>query len=270
MAPEENIEEEEIESEEEGDDELVVPDMADAGDTEITSGDIEKANKPVDTTTDEEKTEEGETEEIIPAVEPKPVEGETVREKALRKQVAELREQVRNKDEVIKIAQPLISDDEYNALKETYADEELERFEKLFDVIGKKKGYVKAEDVYKDKGQETLNDFLEKHPEYKPENDPEDHRWNAFFKILDKDYNRTGKTPAELQKLFEKVNRDVAEEFGESPKKTIAGSDRRAEIQKVKSVSHAGGTKTEVVKKSNAPTDPNVRKMFKGFSDDDF
>ena len=131
-------------------------------------------------------------------------------------------------------------------------------------------GYVKTEDVNRDKGQDVLNKFLDTHTEYKIENDPTDERWNMFTTILNRDYNRSGKTPAELAKLFEKVSRDVAEELGESPKRVIA--PRSADTQKIRSVSHAGGTRTqtEVVKKSNAPTDPSVRKMFKGFEDDDF
>jgi hypothetical protein len=259
LIPEE-VEEEEVE--EGGDNGFIVPPLEE----EPTEGTIRELK------TVEKGNEE--TEDVFLDTEikqPKPVEGETAKEKALRSQIQELREKIRNKDEVIKIAQPLISNEEYEALKETYDDEELEKFEKLFDVIGKKKGYVKAEDVYKDKGQDILNNFLEKHSEYSLEKDPKDERWNTFKKILDRDYNRVGKTPTELSKLFEKVNRDVLEELGETDKKVISSSQQRnAELQKIRSVSHTGGTKTEVVKKSNAPTDPNVRKLFKGFDDDDF
>ena len=260
-----------VEAEEVGDDETVVPAL-EVKPTEKEVEELKTTLKDVVEVLDTEVNIEEETEETeTPApIQPKPVEGETPREKALRNQIQELREKIRNKDEVIKIAQPLISNEEYDKLKETYADDELEKFEKLFDVIGRKKGYVKAEDVYKDKGQDTLNSFLDKHPEYKPENDKDDSRWNTFFKVLERDYNRVGKNPAELAKLFEKVNRDVLEEFGESPAKVIATSQRNAEIQKIRSVSHTGGTKIEVAKKSNAPTDPNVRKMFKDFDDEDF
>lgn len=251
----------------EDDDEVIVPALEEKP-TEEDIKELKTTPKDVVEVLDtEEETEETET----PAPkQPKPVEGETPREKALRIQIQELREKIRSKDQVIKIVEPLISNEEYEALKETYDDDELQKFEKLFDVIGKKKGYVKAEDVYKDKGQETLNTFLDKHPEYKPENDPEDGRWNTFYKILERDYNRVGKNPTELSKLFEKVNRDVLEELGESPTKTIASSQRNAEIQKIRSVSHTGGTKQEISKKSNAPTDPNIRKMFKDFDDEDF
>jgi hypothetical protein len=258
----------EVETEEENEDETIVPPLEEKP-TEEDIKELKTISKDVVEAIDtEEETKETET----PApIQPKPVDGETPREKALRMQIQELREKIRSKDEVIKIAQPLISNEEYEALKETYDDDELQKFEKLFDVIGKKKGYVKAEDVYKDKGQDTLNSFLNKHPEYKPENDPQDTRWNIFFKVLERDYNRVGKSPTELAKLFEKVNRDVLEELGETDKKVISSSNQRnAEIQKIKSISHTGGVKIEISKKSNAPTDPNIRKMFKDFDDEDF
>ena len=238
---------------------------------EVTPEKVEELKadkKPDESDENEEETEtEEETEPLVPK-QPNPVDGETPREKALRIKVQELRKSLRDKDEVIKIAQPTIANEEYEALKEIYSDDELQKVEKLFDVIGKKKGYVKAEEIYTQSGNEVLEQFIEKHPEYKPENDLEDVRWETFKKILTNDYNRVGKNPKELVKLFEKVNRDVLEEFGES--KVIASTRRSAEIQKIRSVSHAGGTKTEVVKKSNAPTDPKIRAMFKDFDDDDF
>jgi len=209
-----------------------------------------------------------ETPEIEVPKQPNPVEGETSRERALRIKINELREDARKKDELIKITPPPMDNKEYDALKEIYSDEELQKVEKLFDVIGKKKGYVKADEMYAQSGNEVLEQFIEKHQEYKPENDPEDVRWNSFRNILVKDYNREGKNPKELVRIFDKVHADVQEMFGEA-KNTIAPK-RNAEVQKVRSVSHTGGTKTEVVKKSNAPTDPKVRAMFKDFDDEDF
>jgi len=207
--------------------------------------------------------------EIEVLKQPNPVEGETARERGLRIEIQKLREKVRNKEELIKITPPPMSNEEYEKLREDYTDEELEKVEKLFDVIGKKKGYVKAEEIYAKDSQDTVEAFIEKYPEYKPENDPEDVRWETFKRILISTYNRADKTPKELVKIYEKVHNDVLEEFGEAPKNTIAPK-RNAEIQKIRSVSHTGGTKTEVVKKSNAPTDPKVRAMFKDFDDDDF
>jgi hypothetical protein len=248
-------------------DKIIVPPLEE----KPTEEDVEQLKS----VTSEEKIEEENTEiekiDEIPALkQSKPVEGETPRERALRIQIQELREKVRAKDEIIKISPTPISNEEYEKLKEVYNDDELDKFEKLFDVIGRKKGYVKAEEIYTKDGNDVLEQFIEKHPEYKPENDPDDVRWNTFKRILTNDYNRAGKQPKELARLFDKVNRDVLEEFGESAKTIIKPNERNAEILKVKSVSHAGGTKTEIAKKSNAPTDPTVRKMFKDFDDEDF
>lgn len=258
----------EVEEETEDGDEVITPPI------EVTPADIEAQKKEAVATTeeDEEPKEEEEEEPVAPVVAPapKPVEGETPREKALRLEIQRLRQEKREKDGIFKTVAPApIHDEDYETLRGEYDPSEFEKLEKIFDVIGKKKGYVRAEDVYREKGQDTLNGFLDSHSEYKPENDPEDVHWKTFIKILDRDYNRNGKSPAELSKIFEKVNRDVKEELGESSKRTIA-PQRTAEVQKVRSVSHAGGVKTEVVKKSNAPTDPEVRKRFKGFDDDDF
>jgi hypothetical protein len=215
-----------------------------------------------------EEVPESTTEETPVLKQPNPVEGETPRERGLRIEIQKLREKVRNKEELLKITPPPMDNKEYDALKEIYSDDELEKVEKLFDVIGKKKGYVKESDIYTKEGQTTWEGFEKQHPEYKPENDPEDVRWNAFKTIIDRDYKREGKSPQELARLFQKVHADVQELFGET--KTTIAPKRNAELQKVRSVSHTGGTQTEVSKKSNAPTDPKVRAMFKDFDDEDF
>lgn len=282
---EEETEEETPKKEEKDEDEIVPP-----LDKEVTKRDVEElkesSSKPspdekkekeeeteteTEEETEEEETEEEVTEEPQAPKQPKPVEGETPRETALRIKVSQLRQKIRDKDKVIEIADPVITDTkEYDELKELYTDDELKKVEKLFDVIGKKKGYVKSSEIYAQSGNEVLEDFIEKYPEYKPENDTEDVRWNTFKNILVRDYNRTGKSTKELNRIFEKVNRDVLDEFGESPKKAISQGERKAQKQKIRSVSHSGGTKVKVSKKSNAPTDPTIRAMFKDFKDEDF
>src|SRR3990167_8146537 len=227
------------EPEEEEEDDVVVPPLEEEPSEEEVKQASEKKSIP------EEKQEEvpeeepkGEPEETPVPRQPNPVEGETARERGLRIEIQKLREKVRSKDELIKITPPPMDNKEYEALKEIYS------------------------------GNELLESFITKHPEYKPENDPEDVRWNSFRNILVKDYNREGKNPKELVRIFDKVYADVQEMFGEA-KNTIAPK-RNAEVQKVRSVSHTGGTKTEVSKKSNATTDPKVRAMFKDFDDEDF
>ena len=251
---------------EEDEDALVVPPLEE----EPSEKDVEEASKIKSIPEGEvpEEVPESTTEETPVLKQPNPVEGETPRERGLRIEIQKLREKVRNKDELLKITPAPMDNKEYDALKEIYSDDELEKVEKLFDVIGKKKGYVKESDIYTKEGQTTWEGFEKQHPEYKPENDPEDVRWNAFKTIIDRDYKREGKSPQELARIFNKVHDDVKELFGEV--KTTIAPKRNAELQKVRSVSHTGGTQTEVSKKSNAPTDPKVRAMFKDFDDEDF
>src|SRR3990167_7417054 len=98
-----NLEEETLvtEVEEEGnDDELVTP----ALEEEPTTEDIEELKSGAESPAPEEGTEEEETEESDETetdedppvlIQPKPVEGETPRERALRKQIEVLRDKVR-------------------------------------------------------------------------------------------------------------------------------------------------------------------------------
>lgn len=264
---EETIVPEEDDSEEE--DEEVIPPLEE----EPSKREIEELNKASKSSPDAKEEQETEEPEVPKPIEqPKPVEGETPRERAFRKEIETLRARIRNKEAIVQnAAKTQVTADEYDKLKDIYSDEEIKQLEVVFDVIGKKKGYVKQEEMYAQSGNEILDGYIEAHPEYKPENDPDDIRWNTFTKILAQDYNLSGKKPKELTRIFDKVHADVLEEFGEAPKRVILNSaQRNAQIQKVKSASHGGGTKTEVPKKSNAPTDPKTRAMFKDFDDDDF
>ena len=113
-----------------------------------------------------------------------------------------------------------------------------------------------------------MDSFLDTNPEYNPQNDKDDLRWGRFQEILKSGiYNLSGKTSKQLRAIFDRVNKDGIDEFGESVVKTDA-SKRAAEQQKIRSISHSGGTKvvqTEV-KKVIAP---EVRSIFKDFEDDD-
>lgn len=202
----------------------------------------------------------------------KPVEGETPRERALRAEVTRLKEERRNasKQQIANAASrqsyaPQV-DERLKALKAKYSDEEIRNMEEAIDVLAANRGYVKKEQNYQDMTNQVLENFIEAHPEYKPSNDKDDVRWERFQEILFGDYNLTGKSSKELQSIFSKVNRDVESELGPSEVKSNVNR-AAAQQQKLRSVSHSGGTKTA----SNTKLDiePGVRKMFKDFSDED-
>lgn len=204
--------------------------------------------------------------------EPAPVEGETPREKALRLEITRVKGLLRQKSvsDLVEGAKEVpLKEDHTNRLKNLgYSDEEIEKASELIDVLAASKGYVKAEQTYQTVVQDTVDAFLESNPEYKPENDKDDLRWGRFQEILkDGTYNLSGKTSKQLRVVFDRVNRDIIDEFGEPVAKTDA-SKRAAQKQKIQSVSHSGGTKV-VPTEPKKTVAPEVRSIFKGFDDDD-
>ena len=220
------------------------------------------------------KTEPEEPEAVIvpSKPEPAPVEGESQREKALRLELTRVKGQLRIKsvaDLVEGAKEAPLKEDHIGRLKNLgYSDEEISKASELVDVLATSKGYVKAEHTYQTVVQDTVDAFLESKPEYKPENDKDDLRWGRFQEILKSGiYNLSGKTSKQLRSIFDHVNKDIVDEFGESVQTTDAAK-RAAQQQKIRSVSHSGGTKvvqTEI-KKAIAP---EIRAVFKGFEDDD-
>lgn len=210
--------------------------------------------------------------------EPTPVEGESPREAALRLQIQSLRTELRKKNLGItgedKKPAPATSD-RMKKLQETYSPEEIRNMEEAIDVLAESKGYVKSSQTYQETVNGVVDTFIEENPEYKPANDPEDARWTRFQEILkDGTYNLSGKTPKQLSVIFKRVKVDVDQELGEpaiavrAKEKEVETRKIAAQTQKVKSVSHSGGTKVAPAKKEST-IDPGVRAIFKDFSDED-
>jgi len=75
------------------------------------------------------------------------------------------------------------------------------------DKILKNKGYVTRDELYRIIEQEEINKFLEKYPEFKPENDPDDRLWNALQEELK--WYRKPENPRDIGKLLEKARRAI-------------------------------------------------------------
>lgn len=261
------------ETTEEGE-ETVIPPVEDAPEEETPKEDIPAEDNTPTTESPEPSPEDGDDKtppSTFTKKEPAPVEGETPREKALRVKVTELRTKLRHENiqEITGKGPAPENTDHLQELRDLgYSDDEIKNMEKAIDVIASKKGYVKAEQTYQGTVDTVVETFIDTNPEYKPENDPEDVRWETFKGILKSGvYNLTGKTQKQLNEIFKKVHRDVVDQLGEA---TVVDTtkQRAAQNQKIKSVSHSGGTKTPVVKKTSS-IDPAVRGMFKGFDDED-
>lgn len=256
-----------------------VLDIANQPDKENDDGGDEVIVPPVEEEIEKEDEKPQEKQSFEPSPEDKeplqqkvkPVEGETSRERALRAEVTRLRAEKRQESQKnlfhTEQKQEIQKDERLDKIKEKYTEEEIQNTEELIDYIATKKGYVKKENSYQEMADERLHNFLDNHPEYKPENDKDDIRWEMLDRILHRDYQLKGKTQKELSVILLKAHRDVCDELGET--KEISDEKKQAaQRQKIQSVSHSGGTKSKSEKIIDI--DPDVRKMFKGFSDDDF
>ena len=212
--------------------------------------------------------------------EPKPVEGETPREKALRKQIVLLRKKNReaerqkmfNKESIKSNGNETnIDPDKYKSITDEYSEDEIKRFGSLFEVMAEKKGYIKKSHNYGNMVNDTLEDFLDNNPEYSEENDEEDVRYGLFDqRIRSGIYSLEDKNKKQLKEIFKEVHNYVNNQLGESETKEprMNVNKRNAQIQKIKSVSHkGGGSKIEDNKKKSIPMSKRnleTQKMFHG------
>lgn len=83
---------------------------------------------------------------------------------------------------------------------------------KTIDRIIQARGYVSKDELnkkfYETVKQEELNKFLDKYPEFKPENDPEDKNWTAFQEELK--YYRMPENPHQVSKVLEKARKSIS------------------------------------------------------------
>ena len=237
--------------------------------------------KPDETT--EQETEEPEAEsddepkeeEIVPEKDvevdsepkkktPKPVEGETPKEFALRKELERERKKVRNlmsKQLNVKKQDSDIFVDDKDSLKD-YDPDEITRLDKIL----QSRGYVRKDELqkqtFKDQTDHELNVFLKEHKEYLPENDKENVLWNQFkeeFSILRK--------PANVDQYKDFLERTHKSIFCN---KTINKNTAAAAKEKLQVASHGSTTvnKPKVHSKSSSIT-PEMKSHLKGFTDEE-
>lgn len=232
---------------------------------------IEEVKEPVVEPAAEEKdtpelpAEKPDGEPIADTKEPIVVVQETEEHKALTglqeervkllKEIADLRGQRREikQDQLIKVEQQI------DELKDLNPDDVT-----LIERVLRSKGYVTKEEsnkmFYKAVETEELNRFLDKYPEYKPENDPNDINWSTLQKELG--YYRMPTNPKQITEILERAHRAVV--------KVPSGPSIPAQKRQIQIASSgAGGAQRP---SSNGITlDSDKKSMLKqgGFSDED-
>lgn len=207
----------------------------------------------------------------------KQIPGETPREFAMRQEITRLKRLGRNdRTQSILGGQPPVvapaaqkeMSPEKKKILEKYKPEEIGALREVIDVMAEDMGFVRKDQLgvtsYQEKASEELDKFLEKHPEYLPENDPENVLWGSFqreFGMFAKPNN-----PKDLKKILERVHREV---FGIQPAAALKSST--AAREKVKVASHAGASRprTEGIARRTAAPAGLRTDMLKGFSDEE-
>lgn len=234
---------EEVKIDESDDEELIVP-------SETTN---EAENEEESSTSEEPSETDENTEEELPDVSIKDIEGETPREKALRLEVTRLKAARRIEREV---KEPVKQEDD---IFSQYEKDDLDRFDKLFDAMANKKGFVKKSEIALSSADDVLDSFLDEHPEYKPENDRDDVLWNAFKEELNlyKQPNNAKGWKQILERVHNSLNGGRKLDVARASAKNV----------KVQTAAHGGTTKA--TNTSRNQVDPNIKSYLKGFSDDE-
>lgn len=221
-----------------------------------------------------ESTEETENSESVP----EPVEGESPRERALRLEVERVKRKLRVErgQKLLGDVQPQVTkselSDEDKKLLEAYNPEEVENLEKVFTVLAKKQGYVKKDEFTKESyakaSQDVFDNFMESHPEYSEENDPDGILWNRFkdeFNLYQKPAN-----PKDFTRIFNKVHNEI---FGITSTPKTAPTQMKAKQEKLRVASHgpsSASPKQRTAENPNAELSRLARSgAMKGFSEEE-
>ena len=206
------------------------------------------------------------------------IEGETPREHALRLEVTRLKQlnrKERSNDILGKEGNSIPAKREMSpeskAKLANYREEEINALRDVFPVLAEEMGFVRSDQLnaqsYSEKAGSELDTFLDKHPEYLPENDKDNVLWSRFqeeYKLFKQPEN-----PKDFKKLFERIHKDI---FGIKVAGEGMGAINAAQ-RKVNSASHAGAsapTRASGLHKAPARVSSGLRTdMLRGFSDDE-
>lgn len=179
----------------------------------------------------------------------KPVDGETPRELALRVALAKERRKNRGTqiDEIVKPETPAPKKPSAaSEILNKYKPEEIASLREVLPALAEEMGFVRKDELqatsYEEQANKEINDFIESHPEYLPDNDPEGVLWDQ----LRTEYQQFYKKPADpknYRKIFERIHKDIMgiQTTGPLPKV-------KAAAEKVKVASHGGPSASRVAK----------------------
>ncbi len=202
--------------------------------------------------------------------------GETPKEYALRLEVSRLKGINRRQRsskllgdvQPQKVSAPDELSDEDKATLEAFDPEQLGNLEKAFTVLAKKQGYVKKDELsqgqYKETAQSVLDDWLENHPEYAEDKDPDGILWKQFGQEFS--MYKPPANPKDHVKIFNRIHNDI---FGITTKdKSVKDLNKvKAQQEKVKTASSGASSSTPRKlsdKRQSSPADKELSQAARG------
>jgi len=202
---------------------------------------------------------------VDPVVEPVEDNPEPDRLNALEQKIAELEARDTDKSRLLTASkdEALRLKAENETLKATPQDESSLSEQELFDNYLKKSQLFNSQidsvhkTTYEQKRDELKDKFLEKHPEYKPENDTGDKNWNALLEEIN-DY-KIPKNPSDWGKLLRKAHKNINDNSLEKGKALGMAQANLNEQAKLGGGSSGGSSP----KTKRTPEQQAVRDQFK-------
>lgn len=138
----------------------------------------------------------------------------------------------------------------------------------LIEKVLRSKGYVHKDELqqhtYKKEADAVKDAWLEKHPEYLPENDPDDANWKALNTAI-QSYFKAPANPKDVSRILDMAHAMVSPR---NPLPVRTGATTEAAKQKI-AVSSKGASGAGSKSTSASPSKDVSKEHLKGFSDED-
>jgi len=131
---------------------------------------------------------------------------------------------------------------------------------RVIEKIARARGFISKDDVnkmfYEKVKQEVIDDFLNKYPEFKPENDPNDAKWNALQKEVS--WYKMPENPRMIATLLDRARKVIVP----------TGEQNTTTVKKQLSTASIGSQGVQRSSQVN-PINPDLRANLHGFDEED-
>jgi len=267
-------------------DETKDEEVEEKGETTETSEGDEKEEKDADSDKEKESSETSSEDKKALAAKQRELEGLNREEEQLGSQLSDIEKQIAEKRQAIVSKRAVRREKREDLKKDSFQSDEQEddilkdvdpkEVDRLNKVI-KALGYVPKAEIEQQRFVETQSEaekeFFTSHPEYKPENDPND----ELYGTLREEFSMFArpKTPSQVKSLLERAHREVAHKFPSKfvPKKDSSSSQNiksnRARMAVAGAGQSASGASSKNLHSKEKKFSPDMRHNMHGYSEEE-